>query len=131
MKLTGIESRCRRARPFVLAESDVERAEAALDAVGYTLRAAPMVFKKGRPEETVVHRVSKVIGDTLLMVDFLLARGYLAEVLEGREQVEWSGRTVDVVSAADLIKMKRVADRPQDRADIIRLEAALRGEPEE
>ncbi|MBI3181762.1 MAG: hypothetical protein HYZ28_06430 [Myxococcales bacterium] len=116
---------------FVVPEKDLSRAKAAVAATGFTLPAAPMTFQKGRPEETVVHRVSKPLGDSVLTVDFLLARGYLAQVLKGCQEVEWSGRRVAVASAADLIMMKRVADRPQDRADIARLEAILRGESEE
>ena len=116
---------------FVLHEAHLDRAKAAAARVGFTLTAEPMVFKKGKPEETIVHRVSKALGTSLLTVDFLLARGYLAEVLVGRREVEWSGRRLSVVSAVDLIKMKRVANRPQDRADVVRLEAILRGEPED
>jgi hypothetical protein len=58
-------------------------------------------------------------------------RGFLLDIWNGRQEVEWSGRRVGVVSAAGLIKMKQVSDRPQDRADIVRLEAALRGETQE
>ena len=101
---------------LLVREDDVERAKANVAALGFTLAAAPMTFKRGRLEETVVHRVSKSLGSSLLTIGFLLARGYLAEVWAGRQVVEWSGRRVAVVSASGLIEMKRVADRPQDRA---------------
>ena len=116
---------------FVVPETEVDRAKAAVAVIGFAHQAAPMTFKKGTPEETTVHRVSKAVGDSLLTVDFLLARGFLSPIWDARQLVEWTGRRVEVISAAGLIKMKEVAGRPQDRADIVRLEAVLRGEAED
>ena len=44
--------------------------------------------------------------------------------------VEWEGRRVPVVSVGGLIRMKRVAGRPQDLVDIENL-SALTALPEE
>ena len=52
------------------------------------------------------------------------------DVWSTRVLVEWEGRRVPVVSVGGLIRMKRVAGRPQDLVDIENL-SALTALPEE
>ena len=102
---------------LVIAPGDVGRTKDVLRAVGYTLAAAPMAFRSG----ITVHRVSRVEGRELLTVDLLEAAGPLDAILATRSRVPWAGRTLAVVSRDALVAMKRLADRPQDRADLAAL----------
>jgi predicted nucleotidyltransferase len=101
--------------------ADVERAMSALESAGFNLGAQPMVFGAGTPFEREIRRVSKVAGGETLTVDLLLVAPFLADVFESRESVAWSGVTLQVVSLPGLIKMKRIAGRHQDLADIEKL----------
>lgn len=57
-----------------------------------------------------------------MTVDLILVTPGLQSVWDDRLLVEWEGRRVPVVSRRGLIKMKRLAGRPQDLADIEALE---------
>jgi hypothetical protein len=46
----------------------------------------------------------------------------MESVWRGRLMVEWRDRSISVVSRDGLIVMKRIAGRPQDLADIAKLE---------
>jgi hypothetical protein len=67
-------------------------------------------------------RVSKVVGSDVLMLDFLLAEDALRPVWESRERLPWREGTLPVVSRAALVSMKLAAGRPQDLADLARLQ---------
>ena len=55
-------------------------------------------------------------------LDFLLVTDDVKDVWESRESVSYQGRPMSVVSRAGLIKLKKRAGRPQDLADIYRIE---------
>ena len=77
-----------------------------------------MPFGIGGPHERVVHRISKVEGRDVLTLDLLIVSAVLDEVWKTREAFEWRGRNVTVVSTEGLRKMKRLAGRSQDLADL-------------
>jgi hypothetical protein len=52
----------------------------------------------------------------------LLVTPQVEDVWETRETIDFLGRKLWVVSRGGLVKMKRLAGRPQDLADIERLE---------
>ena len=101
---------------------DVERASTVAAELGFNIPARPLRFDAGKPAEREVRRISKIEGEDVMTLDLLLSTGVLQEAWEDREEFEWQGRVVKTVSAQALIKMKRIAGRDQDLADIRRLE---------
>ena len=70
-----------------------------------------------------IRRVSKIDANgEVLSLDFLLVTQQVEDVWKGREKIDFLGSKLSVVSREGLIKMKRLAGRPQDLADIQRLE---------
>jgi hypothetical protein len=91
--------------------------------LGYLFAALPMTFDEGRPQERHVQRVTKIEGKDHLILDLLVADASLEGLLEGRLEVELAEGKLSVVSKKALLKMKRLAGRPQDLADLAALEA--------
>jgi hypothetical protein len=98
---------------------------AALKAVarvhGFTLEALPMTFSASG---ITVHRVSRLVGAQILTLDILDGSGALAPVWSARERIDTPRGSVWVVSRQGLITMKLAAGRPQDLADLARLETS-------
>ncbi len=86
---------------------------------GYDIRGLDISFNDPPLE---IRRVSKIIGDAILCLDLLLVTEEIEDVWETRERINYLGRSMSVVSRDGLIKMKRQAGRPQDTADIYRIE---------
>ena len=86
---------------------------------GYNIRGLDISFKDPIVE---IRRVSKIIGEDLLCLDLLLVTDEVEDVWKGRETVTFQGRPISVVSRDGLIKLKKRAGRPQDVADIYRIE---------
>ena len=101
----------------IVAETSVERTRATLRALGYTLEAAPMRFASG----IEVRRVSRVESGELFTLDLLVVTPAIEEVWRGRQVVMWRELPLGVVSRDGLIRMKRLAGRPQDLADLAAL----------
>jgi hypothetical protein len=104
----------------------VERSQltAVLQAVaplGFNIPAGPMVFGAGTPNERHVQRVSKVVGSSHLILDLLLAEAAYAGVLDDRVEISMASGPMAFVSFETLLRMKRLADRPIDRADVQKL----------
>jgi hypothetical protein len=108
---------------LLLLPGDIERAHAALQSLGYVLKAGPMTFRAGKPEEQLLHRISRVMGQELITIDMLVVGPFLEDVWAEREAFELNGVRLVVVSRAGLAKMKRLAGRPQDLADLENLES--------
>jgi hypothetical protein len=101
---------------------DTERILAAIEPLGYFLDAGELPFDTGSPHARRVRRISKAEGPEILTLDLVLLPHWLTEVWESREDLEWEGRRITVVSREGLLEMKRVAGRPQDLADLDKLE---------
>lgn len=98
---------------------------AALAAVaphGYTIPAAPMTFGAGTPQERHVQRVNKIVGNQHLVLDLLLAEAAYAGVLDDRIDIPLPAGPITFVSRETLLRMKRMAGRPIDLADVAKLE---------
>ena len=112
-------------------EADLPKLRDAVRTCGFTLEALPMTFSSSGVS---IRRFTKIEPDgRTLMVDVLLAEGALESVWQTRARVafERSGAPESVlwvVSRAGLITLKLAAGRPQDIADIQRLEEVSRGE---
>ena len=87
---------------------------------GFDIKRLDMSFKERAVE---IRRVSKIDDEgEVLSLDLLLITPKVEDVWESREQVSLSENILCVVSKAGLIKMKTLAGRPQDLADIERLQ---------
>ena len=86
---------------------------------GYNIHGLDISFKERAVE---IRRVSKVIGEDILSLDLLLVTPFVEDVWQARQQIEFMGRHLTVVSLEGLVKMKTLAGRPQDLADIHRIE---------
>ena len=87
---------------------------------GFDIRGLDISFKERAVE---IRRVSKIDDNgEVLSLDLLLVTPQVEEVWESRETIDFLGKRLWVVSREGLIKMKRLASRPQDLADIERLE---------
>ena len=84
---------------------------------GWLNLSEPIEFEDG----FTLHRRLWPDGNTMLVLDLLVSPPNL-DVLSGRELLDLQGVACWVVSRESLLNMKRIADRPQDRADIATLE---------
>lgn len=102
----------------------------AVEALGkklaFTLKASPMSFSGGAIE---IRRVSKIDPQgNVLTLDVLLVTDKITDVWDTRREVSWEQGKVSVVSREGLIRLKRLSGRPQDIADIARLEESRNNE---
>lgn len=104
---------------MVLAE-DVERAFAVAQGRGYAFRAAPMTFANGRVE---IRRISKLDPDTHepIPLDLVLVTPATRAAWDTRQQLQWEGGSLSVVSRDGLIALKKLRASKQDDADIEQL----------
>jgi hypothetical protein len=96
-----------------------------LDAVrtlGYSFAALPRTFEQGTPRERHLQRVTKIEEQQHLILDLMLDEGVLACFLEDTVRLELPAGPLRLVSRAVLIRMKRLADRHQDCADLEKLQ---------
>ncbi len=103
---------------------DLPRVLEAIRAIGYAFAALPTTFEEGTERERHVQRVTKISGKDHLLLDLLVADGALAGALDDRISVRLDEGELSVVSRETLIRMKRFAGRPQDLADLERLEGS-------
>lgn len=93
-------------------------------ACGFDIPARKMIFglRTGTPRE--VQRLSKLDPATneLLCVDLLLVGPGYEGAWNDKVRIAWKDTTISVVSRDGLATMKRIAGRPQDLADIAKLE---------
>ncbi len=98
----------------------LEKAYQVASEKGFDIKGLDISFKERAVE---IRRVSKIDDDgEVLPLDLLLVTPAIEDVWENREQVSLSKNLLSVVSKAGLIKMKTLAGRPQDLADIERLQ---------
>jgi hypothetical protein len=107
---------------ILMAPADVDRALDAVRPLGYKFAALPLVFDEGTDRERHVQRVSKIDGGEHLVLDFLLERAALAGMLANAIEIELAEGPLWVVSRDVLLRMKRMAGRAQDLADLEKLE---------
>ena len=106
----------------LIERNDVPRVLEAVRPLGYVFAALPMTFDGGTERERNVQRVSKLHDKEHLVLDLLIAEAAFAGLLRERIQVELPEGVLSVVPLDVLLKMKRLAGRPQDLADIEKLE---------
>jgi hypothetical protein len=99
---------------IIVAAETVDAVVETVRGLGYTLEAAPMRFSSG----IEVRRISRVESGELFTLDLMPVTDVLREVWDGRAQVTWRGQPLHIVSREGLIRMKRLASRAQDLADL-------------
>jgi hypothetical protein len=104
---------------LLVAPPSVDRVLEAVRPLGYTLPAEPMTFGASG---LTIQRVTKVHEGDSLTLDLILAGPALEEPWRGRQRLETPFGDLWVVSRSGLLKMKALAGRLQDLADIQRLE---------
>jgi hypothetical protein len=85
-------------------------------------RTRGLIPGPGTARERHVQRVNKIAGSYHLVLDLLLAEAAYAGVLDDRVDVALPAGTVTFVSRDTLLRMKRLAGRPIDLADLEKLE---------
>jgi len=111
---------------ILILKDDLSKARDALKPIGYDLDAGILKFNSGTVKETRLFRVSRADGPTMTTLDLMLVTPILREVWDNRETVRAYDTEIKVVSKVALIKMKELAGRYQDLADI----EALRSIPD-
>lgn len=106
---------------LLVREEDLSRALAAIAPLGFDYLALPMVFDAGTAEERRVQRVTKLGADEPLTLDLVLVTPVFADVFSGRQRYTWGATPLWSVSRAGLARMKRLAGRHQDLADLEKL----------
>ena len=105
---------------ILIQPDSLEKAYKIAEEKGYDIRGLDISFKERAVE---IRRVSKIDDSgEVLSLDLLLVTPQVEDVWETREKIDFLGNRLSVVSREGLIKMKRLAGRPQDLADIERLE---------
>ena len=103
---------------LIKAES-LEKAIEIVVAKGYNIRGLDMSFKERAVE---IRRVSKIDKEgEVLSLDFLLVTPKVEDVWETKEEYDWQGKDLWLVSREGLIKMKTLAGRDKDLIDLGRL----------
>jgi hypothetical protein len=86
--------------------------------VGFWIPSGRMPFKAKSPSAMEIYRVSKAVGDKLIPLDLMLVSPILEGIWNGRISGQIGDVECTVVSAEGLIRMKEIAARKQDLADI-------------
>jgi hypothetical protein len=107
---------------ILIERKDLSRVLEAVRPLGYVFAALPMTFDVGTDRERNVQRVSKLHEKEHLALDLLIAEAAFEGLLRERIEVELPEGVLCVVPLAVLLEMKRLAGRPQDQADIEKLE---------
>ena len=104
----------------LIREESLEKAYEIAAEKGFDIRGLDISFKERAVE---IRRVSKIDDNgEVLSLDLLLVTPQVEDVWQAREKIDFLGDKLSVVSREGLIKMKRLAGRPQDLADLERLE---------
>jgi hypothetical protein len=107
---------------LLVAGTDVAQTLDLLRPLGYVFAALPLTFEAGTARERHVQRVSKIEDGEHLCVDLLVADGVFSGLLDDTIEVRTPHGALTVISRAGLIRMKQLAGRPQDVADLASLE---------
>ena len=104
---------------LLIREESLEKAYRVGKENGYDIRGRDISFKERAVE---IRRISKIIGEDVVSRDLLLVTPQVEDVWKTREEIDFLGKKLSIVSRDGLIRMKTLAGRPQDLVDIERLE---------
>ncbi|MGB7067921.1 MAG: nucleotidyltransferase [Pyrinomonadaceae bacterium] len=104
---------------ILIRNESLDRTFNVADQLGFNIRGLDISFADPRVE---IRRVSKIIDGIVLSLDLLLVIDEIEEVWNSRERLPYMGREISVVSRDGLVILKKRAGRPQDQADVHRIE---------
>lgn len=106
---------------LLVLENDLDKILRIAGNSGFDVEGLPLHF------DVEIRRVSKIdsVSKQLVTLDLLLVGDSIADVWESRALLNWKEGSSWVVSADGLIKMKMLAGRKQDLADIEKLREAF------
>lgn len=107
---------------LLIQEENVESSHKVLAEIEYDLVSGLIPFDTGTEKVLRLYRVSKAEGRELVTLDLLVVTPVFRKIWMTRETIEIGSRPIKIVSKDGLIKMKRIAGRLQDLADIEALE---------
>ncbi|MEQ1824521.1 MAG: nucleotidyltransferase [Pirellula sp.] len=107
---------------LLIQEKNIDSSHKALAQIAYDLGSGLIPFDTGTDKERRLYRVSKADGRELVTLDLLVVTPVFQEIWMTRELVEVGSKALKIVSRDGWIKMKRIAGRLQDLADIEALE---------
>ena len=100
---------------------DLPQIEAVVTKAGFDAPGGTLTFKHGTPEETKVVRYTKFQDTEYLTLDLLVVTPVFESVWASRQTAAVSEMDFQVVSREGLAKMKTLAGRSQDKADLEKL----------
>jgi len=100
---------------------DLARIRTLMKQLDYRVEGGFQTFRAGTPEESKLWRISRATNDELWTVDFIVVADFFRDVWKDRIAIEFRGQQIRVVSADGLRKMKEFSGRPQDLADLEKL----------
>ena len=104
---------------FLILPESLEKGYEVAAGLGFDIRGLDMSFKERAVE---IRRVSKIDDEgEVLSFDMLLVTPQVEDVWTTRMTLQLKGETYSIVSREGLIKMKQLAGRTQDLADLERL----------
>lgn len=106
---------------LIICAEDLARIRSLVRQLDYRVDGGFQTFRAGTTEESKLWRISRVVDDELWTIDFIIVTEFLRDVWHDRLTVEYRGQHIQVVSADGLRKMKEFSGRPQDLADLEKL----------
>lgn len=103
---------------LLVPREQLDAARSALRPLGFAIDAGPIPFGVGTDRERVLYRVSRIVGAQLTTIDLMVVTPVLEPAWASRVRARWRSRDVWTVSLEGLARMKRLAGRPQDLADL-------------
>jgi hypothetical protein len=109
---------------LMIETESLERATAAVEALGFTASGPPMKLRGGSVSIVRLRRIDP--GDSeVLLLDLLLVSEATCDAWRGRRSLDWEGRKLTVVSPEGLILLKTLRHSGTDQDDIAHLKGIL------
>ncbi|MFO0998720.1 MAG: hypothetical protein U0936_00125 [Planctomycetaceae bacterium] len=103
---------------LLIDRNSLESAKVAIESLGYIIPSGIIPFASGTPQAREVFRISRILNNELFTLDLLLVTPVLNDVWTSKEVLHLPDRKICVVSRTGLAKMKRLAGRLRDLADL-------------
>ena len=108
---------------IIIREENLNEVLEVAKSIGFWIPGGRMPFQAKIPLSMEIYRVSKAVDEKLIPLDLMLVSPALEEVWNGRLSGQIGDVDCTVVSTDGLIRMKEIAARTQDLADIEKLQS--------
>ena len=109
---------------LLIPEEELAKIQQVAETVGFWIPSGRMPFKAKTPLAMDIYRVSKAVGSILIPLDMIIVSPALQQVWDSRMELPLGTIHCPVVSKEGLIRMKTIAGRLRDLADIESLTGA-------